>query len=210
MKTIKAVLACLALLAGSDANSQEKDFAFELTPFAGFAFGGEFNDMNGSDTLELEDDASFGAILNIRESANTQWEVLYSRQATEANTTALPIATPSLDIDVHYLHGGGTYQGGGTYARPYLAATLGATHFEPSLPGFDSETFFSVSIGAGLQIRPSDRFGIRLEARAFGTVLESDTELFCQTGPNANVCAITAEGEVLWQIHTVAGFVFRF
>ena len=141
MKTIKAVFACLALLAGSAANSQETDFAFELTPFAGFGFGGEFTDLNGTDSLELDDDASFGAILNIRESANTQWEILYSRQATEADTAGLPISMPSLDIDVHYLHGGGTYQGGGTYARPYLAATLGATHFEPGLPGFDSETF---------------------------------------------------------------------
>lgn len=200
----------MTLLLAAAANAQEETFNFELTPFAGYTFGGEFEDMTTAASLELEDDASFGMIMNIRESANTQWEILYSRQATEADTTGLPISGPPLDLDVHYIHGGGTYQGDGDRARPYLAATIGATHFEPGLAGLDSETFFSFSIGAGLQLRPNDRFGIRLEARSFGTLLESDTDYFCQSGPAGAVCAIRSEGTVLWQIQTMVGFVFRF
>lgn len=210
MGNIKTIIVCVVLLAATAVNAQTETSRFELTPFAGITFGGEFEDMTSSESLQLDDNASFGLILDIRESANTQWEILYSRQATRADTTDLPTSGASFDVDVHYIHGGGTYLGEGDRARPFLAATIGATHFEPGLDDFGSETFFSFSIGAGFQLRPNDRLGIRLEARAYGTVLESDTELFCRTGPTENICAIRSEGTILWQLQTLAGFVFRF
>ncbi len=194
-----------ALSNGSVLFAQEQAHVFELTPFAGYTVGGKFEDVDSGATLELRDEASAGLILDIREGANTQWEILYSRQATGAETSGSP-----LDLDVHYIHAGGTYQGSGEHARPFLAATIGATHFEPGLSGLDSETFFSFSIGAGLQLRPTDRIGVRLEARAFGTALESDTDLFCQSGPDANLCIIRSEGSILWQFEALAGLVFRF
>ncbi len=208
MSNIETIFVCVVLLTAADA--QPETSRFELTPFAGYTFGGEFEDMTSSDSLKLDDGASFGLILNIRESANTRWEILYSRQASRADTTDLLTSGTTLDLDVHYIQVGGIYLADGHRARPFLAATIGATHFEPRPAGFDSETFFSFSIGAGFHLRPNDRLGIRLEARAYGTLLESDTDLFCQTGPGENICAIRSEGTVLWQLETLAGFVFRF
>ena len=210
MNNIETIFAFVVLLAATAADAQTDTSRFELTPFAGFTFGGEFEDMTSSDSLKLDDGASFGLILDIRESANTQWEILYSRQATQADTTGLLTGGASFDLDVHYIHFGGTYLGEGNRARPFLAATIGATHFEPGLADFDSETFFSFSIGAGFHLRPNDRLGIRLEARAYGTLLESDTDLFCRTGPGENICVIHTEGTILCQLETLAGFVFRF
>ncbi len=200
----------LSLLAFSTAYAQENDFQFELTPFAGFTTSGEFDDMAGIASLSLDDSSNFGLIFNVRESANTQWEVLYSLQATEADTTALPISGSSLDIDVHYIQGGGAYLFEGDAARPFLAATIGAAHFKPGLSGVDSETFFAFSVGTGLQIRPNDRFGIRLEARGYGALLDSDSDLFCQSDPAGAICAIRVDGSVLWQFQAMVGFVFRF
>ena len=200
----------LTLLAFSTAYAQENDFQFELTPFAGLTTGGEFEDMAGIASLSLDDSQNFGLILDIRESANTQWEVLYSLQATEADTTAVPISGLSLDIDVHYIQGGGTYLLDGDAARPFLAATIGVVHFEPGLSGVDSETFFAFSVGTGLQIRPNDRFGIRLEARGYGVLLDSNSDLFCQSDAAGAICAIRVDGSVLWQFQAMAGFVFRF
>lgn len=207
---IKTVGGCLALLVASAAMAQEDTYKYELTPFAGFGTGGEFEDSTSTASLQLDDGSSFGFILNIRESANTQWEILYLRQGTEADTTGLPISGAPLDIDVHYVQGGGTYLFDGNVARPFLAATIGASHFEPGLSGVDSETFFAFSIGAGLQIRPNDRFGIRLEARGYGTLLDSESDLFCQSDPAGLICAVRVEGNVLGQFHAMAGFVFRF
>lgn len=206
----KVFAVCLMLLAASAVQAQEETYRFELTPFAGFATGGEFEDMTSGASLELDDSNSFGLILDIQESADTQWEVLYSLQTTAGDTTGLPISGAPLDIDVHYIQGGGTYLFSGDAARPFLSLTIGAAHFEPGLSGVDSETFFAFSIGTGLQIRPNSRFGIRLEARAYGTLLDSESALFCQSGPMGAICAVTVDGTVLWQWHAFAGFVFRF
>jgi hypothetical protein len=40
--------------------------------------------------------------------------------------------------------------------------------------------------------------------------MDSDTELFCQTGPDLNICAVRVKGDLLSQIETLAGVVFRF
>ncbi len=206
----KVVAVFLALFVVSAAHAQENEFIFELTPFAGFATGGEFDDTTSNASLDLDDSASFGLILDIRESANSQWEVLYSLQATEADTTALPISGPSFNLDVHYIQGGGTYLLDGNAVRPFVSATIGAAHFKPGFSGVDSETFFAFSIGTGLQIRPNNRFGIRLEARGYGTLLDSDADLFCQSDPAGAICAVRVEGSVLWQFHAMVGLVFRF
>ena len=208
--SVRKVAVLVAMFAAPTAYAQQNDFKFELTPFAGFSAGGEFEDSTTTASLELDDSAAFGLILNIDESANTQWEILYSLQTTEADTTGLPISGAPLDIDVHYIQGGGTYLFDGNAARPFLAATIGASHFEPGLSGVDSETFFAFSIGTGLQIRPNERFGIRLEARGYGTLLNSESDLFCQSGPAGAMCAVRVEGNLLWQWHAFAGFTFRF
>ena len=109
-----------------------------------------------------------------------------------------------------YLHAGGTFLFDGEVARPYIVATLGASHFDPDDSNFDSETFFSASFGGGLKLFPKKRFGIRLEGRLFGSWLDTESDIFCQTGPQANVCAVSIEGNVLWQWQTTAGFIFRF
>ena len=91
--------------------------------------------------------------------------------------------------------------------RPYLAATIGGTRIEAA---GESDTFFSGSIGLGMLISPASTFGIRLEARAHGVFINSDTDLLCRTGPDLNVCFIRVEGDMLSQIETFAGFIFRF
>jgi hypothetical protein len=61
-----------------------------------------------------------------------------------------------------------------------------------------------------MKLMPSSRIGIRVEARAYGTLLSSDTKLFCQTGPDQNICAVQVDGNLLSQFETFAGITFRF
>ena len=130
-----------------------------------------------------------------------------ANQSTEAELSATTALQQQVDIDMHVLQIGGTYQGEYQRVRPYVAATLGGTHIRSE---GDSDTFFSGSIGLGVQIKPHGRLGIRLETRAYGTLTSSSTDLFCSTGPDQNVCAVRVDGEVLGQIETFAGIVFRF
>jgi len=199
------LLTLVSLSAGVFAADEALDF--EITPLAGYRFGGTFGIEGSSDSYEFEDSASFGLILNLRDRGNTQWELLYSRQESEVRLNSAAALQPLVDIDVQILQIGGTYQGQGHRVRPYLAATLGGTNIKTEV---GSDNFFSGSIGLGLQIRPEERFGIRLEARAYGTLTDSDTDLFCRTGPDLNICAVRVDGELLTQFETFAGLVFRF
>ncbi len=112
-----------------------------------------------------------------------------------------------VDIDMQVLQIGGTYQGQYRSVRPYVALTIGGTHIST---GADSDTFFSGSIGLGLQTNPDARLGLRVEARAYGTLTSSSTDLFCQTGPDQNICAVRVDGKVLGQFEIFTGLVFRF
>lgn len=210
----RSSLALVALLASTAAAAQAPAAGeltrFSLTPFVGYSFGGEFKDEESDVTVEVDDAAHFGLIFDIREGANTQWEIFYSQQQTEADTSEVDPLQPATDIDIQYLQVGGTYVADGERARPFLAATIGGTRFDPDPLTFDSENFFSFGIGAGWYLQMSERLNLRLEGRALGTLLRSDSALFCRTGPEQNVCALVADGDFFWQLQASLGFAFRF
>ena len=204
------LLAALFAVIAAPAWAQSAPGKFEITPYAGYRFGGTFEDESGAAEAELDDHASAGLILNVRESANTQWELIFSRQSTEADVSEFELAAPTIDIDIESLQLGGTYLGDGEKARPFMTATIGGTRISPTLSDVDGDNFWSFSIGGGLQVSPSTRFGLRLEARLWGTLTEADSDLFCASGPQGGVCAIAIDGKMLWQFETFAGLVFRF
>lgn len=204
---------CLAAMFAAlpvEAHGQESPGRFEITPYGAYRFGGSFTEEDSDLDAELEDSASAGLILNLRESANTQWELIFARQTTEADVSDFDFPNPNLDVDIDSLQLGGTYLGDlGSY-RPYMAATIGGSRITPTLSDVDGDTFWSFSIGGGVQLFPRERFGLRLEARLWGTLVDSDTDLFCASGPQGGLCAIALDGDVLWQFETFAGLVFRF
>ena len=116
----------------------------------------------------------------------------------------------STNLRIETLQGGGTYEFEYKNVTPYLAATLGATRVSPRVPNLNADTFWSMSIGFGIRIRPTARIGFRLEARAMGSLVSSDTRLFCRSDLGGGACAIQVDGRVLWQVETVAGIVLRF
>jgi hypothetical protein len=204
-------LAVIGLLGTTVVQAADSDRIFELTPYGAYRFGGTFDVVDTDTSYKLEDSPSYGLILNIRQQDNTQWEILYSSQQTDALFSGATVNSALVDVDMQTLQGGGTYQGSGDRVRPYIADTIGGTQIKTSANGASrSDTFWSGSIGLGLQIRPTDRIGLRLEARAYGTLMDSDTDRFCQTGSNQNVCAIRVDGTLLSQVETIAGIVFRF
>jgi hypothetical protein len=203
-------IALVCILFAMPATAQETPTKFELTPFGGYRFGGTFEIEESSDSFDFDDSASFGLIVNFPHRTNTQWEILYSNQSTEAEFTGVTTGDPVIDIDLHVLQIGGTYQFEGDKVIPYLAATLGATHAKARSTSSESDTFWSGSIGLGVLVSPHSRVGLRLEARAYGTFTNSSTDLLCASGPQGGGCAIRVSGDLLSQIETFAGVVFRF
>ena len=197
------MLACCPLPAFAADDSPR----FEVAPLVGYHFGGSFDIEGTDDAWDLDDSSSFGLLLDLVNDANTQWELLYSRQQTRGTLDSATLPASRIDVDVQALQIGGTYRVAGEKIRPYVAMTIGGTRIDTDAA---SDTFFSGSIGAGLQIVPNARFGLRVEARAYATLTDSDSDLFCIVSPDQNVCAIRIDGEVLGQLQTFAGIVFRF
>lgn len=202
----RSLIIAALTLASPDALAQSTPGAFTLTPYGGGSFGGTFEDEESALSVDLDDSAAFGLILDYQNSANTQYELIYTQVSTEADISGSTLS----DIDMRTLQGGGTYQFDGETVLPFISATLGGTNIDAE--GYDKDTFFSFSVGGGVQIAPTRRLGLRLEARAFGTLLRSGSNIFCVSDPAGGTagCAITVAGDILWQVQAMAGIVFRF
>jgi len=198
------------VLIATQAVAQDKSFRFELTPFAAYRVGGSFEEKDGDGRVELNDSNAQGIMFNIKANPNGQYELLYSRQSTDARTEGFLINDPTIDLDVETFHFGGTYLFDGENMRPFLALTLGMTQFDPGITDSGSESFFSASFDGGVQLNATKRLGVRLEARAFTTFVEDDSNIFCASTGGDGACLIQVDARTLTQWEVRAGLVFRF
>jgi len=210
------IMAIASLLHSTPAAAQDANFKFELTPFAAYRVGGSFEEKDGDGRVELNDSNAQGItnaqgiMFNIKANPNGQYELLYSRQSTDARTEGFLINDPTIDLDVETFHFGGTYLFDGENMRPFLALTLGMTQFDPGITDSGSESFFSASLGGGVQLNATKRLGVRLEARAFTTFVEDDSNIFCASTGGDGACLIQVDARTLTQWEVRAGLVFRF
>jgi opacity protein-like surface antigen len=181
---------------------------FEITPFAGFRFGGSFEDNTTGTDFKVGETGSFGVILGLRETPETRYELFYSFQRTELNGGGTFGGAPLFDLDIHYLHLGGTYEfPGEKKVIPFISGGLGVTFLVPTGAGLDSSTNFSLSLGGGVKVPISSRVGVRLEGRGYLTILPDSTEVFCVSSGGAS-CAVRVQGDVLGQFELLAGIYF--
>ena len=179
----------------------------ELTPMIGYRSGDSFEDPDTGESLDLDDGANQGVIFNLDHDPNTQWEILYSRQDSELTLAQPFLGQSSLDVDIQYFSVGGIYvfhDQAHPGIEPFVGAGVGVTHMSPD--GLDSETEPLLNLVAGYKFFLTDNLGLRLEARAYATALESDAAIFCGNGG----CIARVESEGFWQYEFNAGAALRF
>jgi hypothetical protein len=179
--------------------------AFDITPFTGYRFGGEFEDINTGSELKLSEEQTYGVVLDWQRKEGEFVEFYYSRQPSSllASGTITPGAL--FDIDVEYYHLGGKYRMKSNPSAFYLGS-FGLTRFDAEVDGAGPETKFSLGLGVGIETATDKRVGFRLEGRAFGTFIDSSGGIFCGGGG----CIIATESQMLWQFEVNAGITFRF
>lgn len=179
---------------------------FEITPFFGTMGGGKFEDPLDSSDRDIASDNNWGIFLDMNaDSPERQYELLYTQQSTEVE------GETKLDMDIKYLHIGGLVNFTDVkHAIPYFGMTVGATQFSPDIGGLDSETKLSFSAGGGVKIPITDHVGIRLDARAFVTLLDSDGDLFCASVDGEAACRIRASSDTLLQYTATLGVIAAF
>jgi hypothetical protein len=196
---------CLVLLASTPATADQT--TVQVVPFAGFRAGGSLEDSETGDSRDIEEAGNFGVALELRYGReNRWWQLWYSRQGTE-------IRTPdgALDLDVEYLHLGGTAPiNDEGRVHSFVSGGIGATRLTPGGAGLDDTVAFSGSLGLGLSIPVSERVAFRIEARGYLTLVDSDTSIFCRSNFGEGACLIVASGSTLLQAEVTAGVAFGF
>jgi opacity protein-like surface antigen len=202
--TVALLLLALAFAGTSHAGDRK----LEITPFGGFRFGGSFEDNTTGTNFKVGESGSFGLILGLRDTVETHYELLYSFQRTELSGGGIFGGGPLFDLDIHYLHLGGTYEFPGEgKVLPFISGGLGVTFLVPTGAGLDSSTNFSLSMGGGVKVPLSGKVGLRFEGRGYLTILPNNTEIFCVSSGGA-ACAVRVQGDVLGQFELLTGLYF--
>jgi hypothetical protein len=185
----------LALLPASDAAQ-----GVEVTPFGGYRFGGDFFELLAARPLDVDGAPTLGLAVDVPFSAGGQVEALFTREQARFSRPGLPSATASID---HWLIGGLQELSGGR-ARPFLTGLLGLTRYATE---GDSEIRFAVSVGGGVKLFPQSRVGLRLDGRAFTTIVDAGAHGYaCAPG---RTCFLAIHADVVWQAEFTSGIVIR-
>jgi opacity protein-like surface antigen len=180
---------------------------FELTSFVALRLGGDFELDEPMEQVDLDDAGAFAFAINLRADETTQYELFYGRQQTRFGRSS---SLAGQDIDVEYLHLGGTAALIGEHKLiPYMVGGLGVTRFSPALNEED-ETRFSLSLGGGVRVPVNPRFSLRLEGRGYLTFIDTDTAFFCGSGEGGALCRVRGSGSTFLQYELLAGAAFSF
>ena len=204
---VAAVLA-LGVLASAPASAEDASAPqtkFSIGAFVGYRGGGQGTDTNTGASYQLASAQTYGLVADFRVSPETEVEVLWSQQNTRVQQTA-PVNAQLFDVNVGYYQIGGSYLFTQEGVQPFMVATLGATYFSPQQPGYQNETKFSFGIGGGVKLPVGRHFGLRVEVRAYGTVLNNNSSAVCTSGS----CLIHVSGNLMWQYEANAGVYLSF
>jgi hypothetical protein len=211
MKTSKGpkylALGCLLAIAFAG-SAHAKDRRVEVSPFAGVQFGGSILSRPGQ--LEIEPDAAYGVILDVRVRPDATIQMLYGRQDTTLDFLSNAPFFPRhvrVGLAVEYYHLGGAVEFGEGRLRPYFALTVGATRFDAKVEDVRSEWRFSIGSGLGVKTYLSPRFGLRAEGRVWPTFLQTAGGFLCSL-PGG--CLAEVEADFLTQGSATAGFFVTF
>jgi outer membrane beta-barrel protein len=222
MKFRVLAIALLAAAVSGAATAQVREGTVELSPFAGYLFGGEF--ASGSTSLfgfevEADDDATFGVRLGYNLTDSFEMEFQASRTETEFVTEDDELFDPNEesfgDLTIDYFMGYGTFNFGRRRAVPYITVGAGVARLDPDVPFRNArkDTRFTASLGIGVKAFVNPHFGFRFDGRGYATSLgdrnDDDDDFFCDGGDFFDDCD-SDRTEWLTNGEISAGLVFAF
>ncbi|MBY5922388.1 outer membrane beta-barrel protein [Ferrimonas balearica] len=212
---MKALLAPLGLMVSLVAAPAMADRTYFIAPMYGYTAGGtldvteKITDENGFTSretigeLKFDDDSHYGLMLGLETADPGNIYLFYSKQQSVFKEGSFA-PTSGIDVDVAYYHlGGSLYYPRGDF-RPYVTASVGATHIKPQ-ETFSSETFFSLGLGLGAEYLLFEHLALTADYRAMFTAINNSTSLVCDEG-----CTVRVEADTMIQSQFNVGLRVRF
>lgn len=204
MKRRALLLTLFSVALAGAASAQVRDRTVEISPFAGYLFGGEFS--RGTTELfnfdvEADDAPTYGARLGFNLTSTFQLELQVSHTETDFVTKDDDGGLFGDDseqefgeLDIDYALGYMTFNFGRRRVVPYVTLGAGVARLKPgpivicpfNPPCFeqtpDDETRFTASLGGGIKTFFTPNFGLRFDGRGYATSLtdnNDDNDDFC-------------------------------
>ena len=190
------LLVVLVLAAAAQTEAQQ----IEITPFVGYQFGGELDEVGDEPiTRDLEQSPTWGLMLDFGITDLDQVEIYYSSQGTDLNRDAEPVEGVTID---HFQIGAIHQYAPNRPVNPYIGISLGASKF---VVDGDSDTRFSGSLCGGVKMVVSDHLGFRFDGRVFG-ISTGSSAITC----SEDFCIGYPDTSIIWQYTVNAGVMIHF
>ncbi|MCP4897404.1 MAG: porin family protein [bacterium] len=167
MKNRSIIIAALLVIVSAVGYAQE----FELTPLIGYQTGGHLQNRYSANPkdIDIDNSMSFGIAFDIGFAPEQMIEFLWLRQDTSVeNTDRQTQDDVSLDyLQIGYLYHFQPFE----TVDPFVVFSIGTTRFDIADAG--STWRFSGTIGGGVKFNLSERVGIRLDGRFYGSYIGS-------------------------------------
>jgi Outer membrane protein beta-barrel domain len=208
---LRVAIGFLSILAATvaAASAQVREGTVEISPFAGYLWGGEFARGTTSvfDTrVDVDDEVTYGIRFgyNITDAFEIegQWSHTGTNFVTNDDSLFGPGGSELGDLDIDYWMGYVTFNFGHGRAVPYVTLGAGVANLDPDIPGVNtnSDTRFTGSLGGGVKVFFNPHFGLRFDGRGYATSLgDSDRHNFCDDDDFFDDCGDTewlTNGEV--------------
>ena len=190
MRFRTALLAVALLLAASAGSAQVRRGTIEISPFAGYLFGGKFaqgtTDLFTSDVDE-DDHATYGVRLGYNITSKFEMELQASRTRTAFvtrnngglfdNSTSQKLG----DLDIDYYLANMTFNFGHRRAVPYITLGGGVARLSPSVPGLNASREYrgTGTLGGGVKVFFNPNLGLRFEGRYYATWIRNHNDDRC-------------------------------
>ena len=190
---LRVAIVVSSIVAGmaATASAQVREGTVEISPFAGYLFGGEF--ARGTTSLfdtrvDVDDEATYGLRFGYNITDTFELEAQWSHTGTEFVTDDDELfgddGEDLGELDIDYFLGYLTFNFGRGRAVPYVTLGAGVANLDPDIPfaNTESDTRFTGSLGVGVKVFVNPHFGFRFDGRGYATSLgdrDRDDDFFC-------------------------------
>jgi opacity protein-like surface antigen len=200
MKLRVSILVLIAALTAAAASAQVREGTVEISPFAGYLFGGEF--ARGTTSVfdfrvDVDDDATYGLRFGYNITDSFELEAQASHTGTQFVTDDDELFGDDSDnlgdLDIDYFMGYMTFNFGHRRAVPYVTVGAGVARLDPDIPFSNArrDTRFTGSLGVGVKAFVNPHFGLRFDGRGYATSLgnrDRDDRFFCDDSDFFDSC----------------------
>jgi opacity protein-like surface antigen len=190
MKLRVALFSFVALCVAAAGSAQVRRGTIEISPFAGYLFGGTFargtTELFNS-SVDVDDHATYGVRLGYNVTSKFEFELQASRTETGfvtrdnsglfGNSTSQRLG----DLDIDYYLASAVFNFGHGRAVPYISAGGGVARLSPSVPDTNASREYkgTGTLGAGIKIFFTPNIGLRFDGRYYATWIRNNRNDSC-------------------------------